>query len=288
MTAPTNNPAQPGVVQQMRGIREQLSREIKDMTFEQERAYLDRLLAEAAAASDQPRPAKSVAAWIANLKSGAGTAAMAGLMARSMKPASSRRSESWSNKYFLSLRNIQVKFFSKTIFKTILIIGGILTVFIVTDTIDILAKVILGLLAVAIIFALIIFFSNHTIDEKFNKEYKLYLDKVNGTRFFFYNNRKSSLAFVREHVLPLLGPSIQIVFVSGKKIEAIEDIGFISQMLYEVEEKKGFPYLLKVIDGQVHSCSINNQFYGIMANKKPLTPLIKRINSFYNSSTISV
>ncbi len=62
MTAPTNSPAQPGVVQHLRDIRDQLSREIKDMTFEQERAYLDQLLAEAAAANNQPHPAKSAAA----------------------------------------------------------------------------------------------------------------------------------------------------------------------------------------------------------------------------------
>ena len=61
MTAPTNSPDQPGVVQSLRNIRDQLSREIKDMTFAQERAYLDRLLAEAAANS-QPRPTPSAAA----------------------------------------------------------------------------------------------------------------------------------------------------------------------------------------------------------------------------------
>ena len=53
MTAPTNSLAQPGVMQHLRGIRDQFSREIKDMTFAQERAYLDHLLAEAAANNQQ-------------------------------------------------------------------------------------------------------------------------------------------------------------------------------------------------------------------------------------------
>jgi len=35
-----------GVVQEMRNIRNQISNEIKEMTFEEERAYLDKLLAE--------------------------------------------------------------------------------------------------------------------------------------------------------------------------------------------------------------------------------------------------
>lgn len=35
-----------GVVKNLRKIRDEISIEIKDMTFEQERAYLDKLLAE--------------------------------------------------------------------------------------------------------------------------------------------------------------------------------------------------------------------------------------------------
>ncbi len=35
-----------GLVQDMRVIRDQISNEIKDMTFEEERAYLDKLLSE--------------------------------------------------------------------------------------------------------------------------------------------------------------------------------------------------------------------------------------------------
>ncbi len=45
MTTQTHN-SQQDVVKDLRKIREQISNEIKDMTFEQERAYLDKLLAE--------------------------------------------------------------------------------------------------------------------------------------------------------------------------------------------------------------------------------------------------
>lgn len=43
------------MVQKLRSIRDQLSHEIKDMTFEQERAYLDQLLAEIPTTNDQQR-----------------------------------------------------------------------------------------------------------------------------------------------------------------------------------------------------------------------------------------
>ena len=45
MTAQTHNTGQ-DVVKNLRKIREEISSEIKDMTFEQERAYLDKLLSD--------------------------------------------------------------------------------------------------------------------------------------------------------------------------------------------------------------------------------------------------
>ena len=44
MTTQTFN-TQQGLVKDLRKIRDQISNEIKDMTFEEERAYLDALLA---------------------------------------------------------------------------------------------------------------------------------------------------------------------------------------------------------------------------------------------------
>ena len=46
MTATTSNNLKQGLVRDMRSIREQISLEINDMTFEQERSYLDKLLSE--------------------------------------------------------------------------------------------------------------------------------------------------------------------------------------------------------------------------------------------------
>ena len=45
MTTQTHN-TQQDLVKDLRKIRDQISNEIKDMTFEQERAYLDKLLAD--------------------------------------------------------------------------------------------------------------------------------------------------------------------------------------------------------------------------------------------------
>lgn len=55
MAAQTNSSIKQGMVQDMRSIRDQISREIKYMTFEEERAYLDKLLSEKKKISAQHR-----------------------------------------------------------------------------------------------------------------------------------------------------------------------------------------------------------------------------------------
>ncbi len=59
MTTKTYSLSKQGIVQNLRSIRDQISHEIKDMTFEQERAYLDQLLAEKPTVSAPLRLARS-------------------------------------------------------------------------------------------------------------------------------------------------------------------------------------------------------------------------------------
>ena len=59
MTTEIKDNQQVGLVQEMRKIRDQISREIRGMTFEEERAYLDKLLSEKRTAGAQQGIAKS-------------------------------------------------------------------------------------------------------------------------------------------------------------------------------------------------------------------------------------
>ncbi|WP_157530685.1 hypothetical protein [Hymenobacter norwichensis] len=125
---------------------------------------------------------------------------------------------------------------------------------------------------------------SHFSNKRFQKEYNLYLQQMNGVCFFFYNNRKSSVAFAREMLAPKLAPAVRRTLVEGKRIVTGDDLSFLSTMLTGVKDRKGFPYLIKVVDGQVLDCSINQQFYNTMAGNKPLEPLLAQINSFYTST----
>ncbi|MGY3088882.1 hypothetical protein ACVWYF_001922 [Hymenobacter sp. UYAg731] len=148
----------------------------------------------------------------------------------------------------------------------------------------------LGLVAIPIaiffvVLALPFFFVySYFSDKQFEKNYKSFLERMNGARFFCYNSRKSSVEFAREVIVPELESSVQVVFVDGKKVDFGTDSQYVSKMLYSVKERKGFPYLLKIEDAQVIDTSVNNQFYSIMIGRKPIAPLLDRINAFFNST----
>ena len=127
----------------------------------------------------------------------------------------------------------------------------------------------------------------HFSDRKFKKEYKDFLHRVNGSRFFFYNSRRNSVDFAKEAVVPHLESTTKVVFVDGEDIDCGPDSKFVSHMLYGVKERKGFPYLIKVVNEEPVDYSVNNLFYNTMTGKKPLTPLLQRINAFYEAPAIS-
>jgi hypothetical protein len=136
----------------------------------------------------------------------------------------------------------------------------------------------------AIPFLPFVFIYAHFSDKKFKKDYAEYLKKKDGACFFYYNNRKSSINYIREFLLPELPEYVQVVFVERREVDSGPDGKYLAKMLGDVKERRGFPYLLKIMNGQVLECSVNNQFYSIMIGRKLLTPLLDRINAFYNST----
>ena len=127
----------------------------------------------------------------------------------------------------------------------------------------------------------------HFSEKKFKKEYEEFLRRVNGSRFFFYNSRRSSVKFAKDTVVPQLQPTTNVVFVDGEDIDCGPDSKFVSHMLYGVKERKGFPYLIKIVNEEPVDYSVNNLFYSTMTGKKSLMPLLQRINAFYEAPAIS-
>ncbi|WP_324676737.1 hypothetical protein [Hymenobacter sp. GOD-10R] len=144
-----------------------------------------------------------------------------------------------------------------------------------------------AIIILAIPFIPLILIYAYVSDKQFDKDYRHYLQRMNGTCFFCYNNRKSSVAFARDVIVPKLNPAIEVIFVEGREVKNRSDSKFISRMLYSIQERKGFPYLLKIEDEQVLNYSVNNQFYSTMIGKKQVEPLLAHIDSFFISNSPS-
>lgn len=135
----------------------------------------------------------------------------------------------------------------------------------------------LPLIILALLFQIFAYHENRA----FNQKYTEYLQAISGTNFFCYNNRSASKDFIEKNILPTLSPDIKIIYLDGKIPKSDYDQRFISTALHSIKDRKGFPYLLKVSNGQLVDKSINNEFYNTMNQNKDIEQLSKRILSFY-------
>jgi hypothetical protein len=119
-------------------------------------------------------------------------------------------------------------------------------------------------------------------DKIFIKGYNEYLEKINGTKYFCYNNRKNSINFIEENILPKLGSDVKIIFLNGTTPESEYERRYISAALYKLKDKRGFPYLLKVRNNKIIDKSINNVVYNTINQNKKLDPIFIEIESFYD------
>jgi hypothetical protein len=72
--------------------------------------------------------------------------------------------------------------------------------------------------------------------------------------------------------------------LNGQVPESDYERKFISNALYDIKDRKGFPYLLKVSNGQIIDKSISKDFHNIMNQNKEAEILIQKINSFFQTS----
>lgn len=119
---------------------------------------------------------------------------------------------------------------------------------------------------------------------KSEREYEDFLLTIDGTKFFCYNNRKKNKEFIEKIILPTLSSDIKVIYLDGKTPKSDYDQKFISRLLYSIKDRKGFPYLLKISNGQLVDKSISNDFYKTMNQNKDIGQLNKNIISFYQST----
>ena len=119
--------------------------------------------------------------------------------------------------------------------------------------------------------------------KRFKKRYSNYLLSIEGKKFFCYNNRKNNHHYIEKNIIPNLKDDIELVFVEGRRIKNEYNREYISHMLFNVSDRKGFPYLIKICNGKAMDESINNQFHNFKSqNKNPEDLSILINNSFDN------
>lgn len=118
-------------------------------------------------------------------------------------------------------------------------------------------------------------------DHVFRKEYQEFLQSIEGKSLFCYNNNTRSQLFIETIVLPALSPEVNIIFLNGRTPESGFSRRFISHMLYDINDRTAFPYLLKVVNGEVLDRSVNNELFNTFNQNKAPDQLLQKINAFY-------
>jgi len=143
--------------------------------------------------------------------------------------------------------------------------------------------VLLGLL-ILLPFLPFIYYRDKKSNAAFQKDYKLYLDGIEGHRMFCYNSRANSKEFVEANILLMLPPEVNVIFLNGKTPESTYDAKYISAMLHTLKSKGGFPYLMKVSNGKLEHMSVNAQVYQMAYYKRDSPELLSMINGFYGQA----
>lgn len=133
-----------------------------------------------------------------------------------------------------------------------------------------------------IIISLII--SGSVQNRLFRKEYKTYLKSIEGKKFFVYNSRTNSYSYIKNNLLPQLPKDVEIIYLNGKVPITNLNKKYISHALYSIKNRKGFPYLLRVENGEMIDTSINNAFYNIKNQNKDIQLLLNQIDQFFKKA----
>ncbi|MBS1592779.1 MAG: hypothetical protein JST90_00535 [Bacteroidetes bacterium] len=117
----------------------------------------------------------------------------------------------------------------------------------------------------------------------FQKGYHAFLHQINGHMIFCYNSRTNSSGFVKEKILPLLPPGVHIVYLNGGVPESDYESVYISNVIHSLAGQGGFPYLLKVRDGQLYHHSVNTQVYSMIHKNKISDQHMSEILDYYKA-----
>ncbi|KIQ19474.1 hypothetical protein RT99_15185 [Flavobacterium sp. MEB061] len=119
--------------------------------------------------------------------------------------------------------------------------------------------------------------------KRFKKRYSNYLLSIEGKKFFCYTNRKNNHHYIEKNIIPNLTSDIKPIFLEGKRIKDEDNREYISNMLLNVSDRKGYPYLIKISDGKAIDRSMNHEFHDFKSQNKNPEDLVILINSGFDN-----
>ena len=115
-------------------------------------------------------------------------------------------------------------------------------------------------------------------NRKFDDEYREFLVTQNDSLFFVYTNKRKTMKFVEELILPNINKEIKIIFLEGKTPRTDLDGQYISRLLNGPKVVGGFPWLIKISNCEPQIHSLNNSLYNAIKGQNPQT-VLSLINS---------
>ena len=111
-----------------------------------------------------------------------------------------------------------------------------------------------------------------------------YLSENEGAKFFCYTNRKTSEELVETRIVPYLGDDVKVFRISDKYWRTLsDDETFEFSIVLEMStEKGGFPYVSKVVNGELVTRSVNNRLYSAITRKADADGILREIEKFYS------
>ena len=113
--------------------------------------------------------------------------------------------------------------------------------------------------------------------------FRRYVKNNEGATFFAYTNKASSELYVKEKILPHLPRDTKVFHLAGKgRINMGDDFGLLAYVVSTMRETEGgFPYMSRIVNGEVVTESINNRLYSSIRRGVGAEQINERISRFY-------
>lgn len=150
---------------------------------------------------------------------------------------------------------------------------------------DILVLVLVGIILIILspIFLPLIAFSY--LQERIDRiRFTNYLKLNEGAKFFAYTNKQSSQEYVEKRILPLLSKDVKILFLNAKgRVNLGDEHKFTNRIVWSMKAAKGgFPYVSKVVNGELVTESTNNRLYSAIRRGVGSEKILTQIEKFFS------